>query len=76
TNYQLPITHYQLPITNYQPRRQYKSSSEHDINGSLIKNTQGEIVGSALVAQPFTSDRYFNSRKGARSPTPAIVNFD
>lgn len=46
------------------------------VNGSLIKNTQGEIVGSALVAQPFTSDRYFNSRKGARSPTPEIVNFD
>ncbi|MER3493683.1 MAG: K(+)-transporting ATPase subunit C [Mastigocladus sp. ERB_26_2] len=32
------------------------------VNGSLIKNTQGEIVGSALVGQPFTSDRYFNSR--------------
>ncbi len=32
------------------------------VNGSLIKNNQGEIVGSAHVGQPFTSDRYFNSR--------------
>ncbi len=31
-------------------------------NGSLIKNAQGEIIGSALIGQPFTSDRYFNSR--------------
>lgn len=31
-------------------------------NGSLLKNAQGEIVGSALIGQPFTSDRYFNSR--------------
>jgi potassium-transporting ATPase KdpC subunit len=31
-------------------------------NGSLIKNDQGQVVGSALIGQPFVSDRYFNSR--------------
>ncbi|WP_271253729.1 K(+)-transporting ATPase subunit C [Pseudanabaena sp. Chao 1811] len=31
-------------------------------NGSLILNAQGQIVGSALIGQPFTSDKYFNSR--------------
>jgi potassium-transporting ATPase KdpC subunit len=31
-------------------------------NGSLITNAQNQIVGSALIGQPFTSDRYFNSR--------------
>jgi K+-transporting ATPase ATPase C chain len=31
-------------------------------NGSLIKNSQGVIIGSALIGQPFVSDRYFWSR--------------
>lgn len=34
----------------------------YQANGSLIKNTQGQVIGSALIGQPFTSDRYFNSR--------------
>lgn len=31
-------------------------------NGSLITNAQGDIIGSALIGQNFTSDRYFSSR--------------
>jgi potassium-transporting ATPase KdpC subunit len=31
-------------------------------NGSLVKNAQGQVIGSRLIGQPFTSARYFNSR--------------
>jgi len=31
-------------------------------NGSLIKNDQGAVIGSNLIGQSFTSDRYFWSR--------------
>ncbi|MBE9105422.1 K(+)-transporting ATPase subunit C [Nostoc cf. edaphicum LEGE 07299] len=31
-------------------------------NGSLMTNSQGTVVGSALIGQPFNSDRYFWSR--------------
>lgn len=34
----------------------------YQANGSLMKNAQGKIVGSALIGQPFSSDRYFSSR--------------
>jgi potassium-transporting ATPase KdpC subunit len=37
-------------------------------NGSLLRNAQGQTIGSALIGQPFTSDRYFWGR-------PSTVNY-
>ncbi len=37
-------------------------------NGSLLQNAQGQTIGSALIGQPFTNDRYFWSR-------PSTVNY-
>ncbi len=34
-------------------------------NGSIIRNNQSVALGSALIGQPFTSDRYFWSRPSA-----------
>lgn len=37
----------------------------HRANGSLVKNAAGEVVGSALIAQPFTRPEYFQPRPSA-----------
>ena len=34
----------------------------YQANGSLLSNSAGKTVGSALIGQPFKSDRYFLSR--------------
>jgi K+-transporting ATPase ATPase C chain len=34
----------------------------YQANGSLIRNPQGQVAGSALIGQPFSSERYFWSR--------------
>jgi potassium-transporting ATPase KdpC subunit len=43
----------------------------YQANGSPLKNTQGQIIGSALIGQPFTSARYFNSRPSSTSYSTA-----
>ncbi len=36
-------------------------------NGSIVRNADGAVVGSMLVAQPFTKDEYFQPRPSAAS---------
>lgn len=45
-------------------------------NGSILTNTQGQPVGSALIGQPFTSDRYFNSRPSSTNYSTADPKAD
>ena len=36
-------------------------------NGSLVKGPDGKVIGSVLIAQPFTKDEYFQPRPSAAS---------
>jgi K+-transporting ATPase ATPase C chain len=37
--------------------------------GSLVSDSQGKLIGSRLIAQPFTADEYFQPRPSATSPS-------
>src|ERR1700751_1711289 len=36
-------------------------------NGSIVRGDDGKVIGSLLVAQPFTKDEYFQPRPSAAS---------
>ena len=42
-----------------------QAAFKHQANGSLITNAQGQVVGSALLAQSFTKPEYFQPRPSA-----------
>ena len=37
----------------------------HQAEGSLVKDSHGQVVGSALLAQPFAKDEYLHPRPSA-----------
>lgn len=48
----------------------------YQANGSLVRDSRGQVLGSTLIGQPFTSDRYFNSRPSTTVYSTANPNKD
>lgn len=46
----------------------------YQANGSLVTNSQGQVIGSTLIGQEFTSNRYFWGRVSATAPKPYNAN--
>ncbi len=42
-----------------------QAAFKHQANGSLVTNAQGQVIGSALLAQSFTKAEYFQPRPSA-----------
>ena len=42
-----------------------QAAFKHQANGSLVRNAQGQVVGSELLAQGFTKPEYFHPRPSA-----------
>jgi K+-transporting ATPase ATPase C chain len=45
-----------------------RAAFRHQADGSLVTGPDGKVIGSRLIAQPFSSDEYFQPRPSATTP--------